>query len=253
MNNGMKTKVTLFLVLFLLVVALIVYILTSGGEREVYNPNPVVMTAPPASAAPAPTPTPAPATPAPTPIPTFSPTPYRTAEPVPAFSPTPYLPAPDIFLPDTPVPVVTEAPFAVFTVPSAPTVASTSGTFTSDSGARLNIHADWSAVLSESTAQVTVIVYADHYSIQHHSYQSLFIQLGDETRALYASEIISASNEPQHTELGRTTFTIPYVRGEMRAWPLHVQWKFNGTYGKDASGNPIELPVIECGGILTLP
>ena len=47
MNNGMKTKVTLFLVLFLLVVALIVYILTSGGEREVYNPNPVVITAPP--------------------------------------------------------------------------------------------------------------------------------------------------------------------------------------------------------------
>lgn len=248
MNNGMRAKVTLFLVLLLLVIALIVYIMTSGGEREVYNPNPVVVSAPPASTAPAPLQTLTPATPAPiqTPIPTISPTPYQTAAPLPTFSPTPYVPQPDIFLSDTPVPLQTEAPFAVFSVPS------TSGTFTSDSGARLNIHADWSAVVSGNTAQVTVVVYADHYSIQHRSYQSLFIQLGDETRALYANEIISESNEPQHTELGRTTFTIPYVQGEMRSWPLNIQWRFNGTYGKDANGNPIELPVIECGGIITL-
>ena len=63
MRNGMKVKVTLFLVLFLLVIALIIYIMTSGGtQRELYDPNPVVSTAPPiASPTQVPTPVPLPA------------------------------------------------------------------------------------------------------------------------------------------------------------------------------------------------
>ena len=250
MRNGMKIKVTLFLVLFLLVIALIIYILTSGSgkERELYNPNPVIATAMPViTVTPSPTPvvpTPVP-TVVPTPVPTFSPTPYQPAA-TPYIAPTPAVPTPDIFLHDTPAPYTTQSPFSIFTVPA------TVGTFTSDSGARLNIHADWSLVPLGNTAEITVIVYADHYSIQHHSYQSLFITLGENTQALYANEIISASNELQHTELGRATFTIPYTAGEIRSWPLDVKWRFNGTYGKDANGNPIKLPVIECGGLITI-
>ena len=251
MRNGMKIKVTLFLVLFLLVIALIIYILTSGSgkDRELYNPNPVIATAMPvATLTPAPTPIPTPVptpVPTPAPTPTFSPTPYQAAQPQ-YTAPTPYVPTPDIFLHETPAPYATQAPFSIFTVPA------TVGTFTSDSGARLNIHADWSVVPSGNTAEITVIVYADHYSIQHHSYQSLFITLGESTQVLYANEIISANNELQHTELGRTTFTIPYTAGEIRSWPLDVKWRFNGTYGKDANGIPIELPVIECGGLITI-
>ena len=256
MRNGMKVKVTLFLVLFLLVIALIIYIMTSGGgtQRELYDPNPVVSTAPPiASPTPVPTPVPLPATPAPTPVPTFSPTPYQpAATPYAVPTPTPYtyaVPTPDIFLPDAPVsyaPYAEATPFSVFTAPSM------SGSFASDSGARLNIHADWIVIPSGSTAEISVIVYADHYSIQHHSYQSLFVTLGENTQAIFANEIYSDSNELQHTELGRASFTIPYTAGQLQSWPLDVKWRFNGTYGKDANGNPIHLDTIECGGILTI-
>ena len=253
MRNGMKVKVTLFLVLFLVVIALIIYIMTSGSttEREFYNPNPVVATAPPVTTAtPVPTPVPTPATPAPTPVPTFSPTPYQpTITPYYAPTPTPYaytVPTPDIFLHETPVPYAEATPFAIFSTPSV------SGTFTSDSGARLNIHADWIVIPSNTTAEISVIVYADHYSIQHHSYESLFVTLGNSTQTLYASEIYSDSNELKHTELGRTSFTIPYTPGQLQTWPLDVKWRFNGTYGKDANGNPISLDTIECGGILTI-
>ena len=253
MRNGMKIKVTLFLVLFLIVIALIIYIMTSGSgtERELYNPNPIVATAPPVSSAtPVPIPSPLPATPIPTPVPTFSPTPYQpAATPYIAQTPDPYaytVPTPDIFLADTPVPFAEETPYSIFSSPSL------SGSFMSDSGARLNIHADWIVIPAGSTAEISVIVYADHYSIQHHSYQSLFITLGNSTQTLYASEIYSDSNELQHTELGRTSFTVPYSPGQLQTYPLDIKWRFNGTYGKDANGNPVQLDTIECGGILTI-
>ena len=259
MNKGMKVKVTLFIVLFLLVIALIAYILSGGQQREYYNPNPVTHTAQPVQT-PAPTPvlTPVP-TPVPTPVLTPQPTPFPTYAPQPTPFPT-YVPQP-VSTPDAPVipvfidpadqpvdpfsPVVTFAPQSSVVVPG-------SGIFTSDSGARLNIHAVWSAAPADSDyVTVTVIVYADHYSISYNSYQSLFVTFGDSRQALYANEIYSSSNEPQQTELGRTSFTVPLRQGESRTWPLQVEWAFNGTYGKNEDGTPKEIRSIECGGIIS--
>ena len=79
-------------------------------------------------------------------------------------------------------------------------------TFSSGMPWLLNIHADWSAVTAtNSRAEVTVIVYADHYSLHYNSFENLAIRLGDESHRMYASEIQSDINQPQSTELGRYT------------------------------------------------
>ena len=261
MNNGMKVKVTLFIVLFLLVIALIVYIITGTGsqQREYYNPNPVTYTAQPVQTpSPSPAPTPVPTavpTPAPTPFPTYAPQvtpqPAVTAAPEPAY--TPIQPVIPVFID----PEQTADPFSPsITIPPQNTVSAVvpgSGVFQSDSGARLNIHALWSVTAADADhVTVTVVVYADHYSISYTSYQSLFITLGDSRQALYANEIRSDSNELQQTELGRTSFTVPLSQGESRLWPLQVEWQFNGTYGRNEDGTPKEIRSITCGGTISL-
>ena len=231
MNRNMKLKITLLIIVFLLLVAAIVYIMApSGGQKtDPYTPGFSVreenqpasnQNSVPATAEPAP---------AVTAVPVITPTPY-----VP--TPTPYVPTPTPFVP-TPDPV--GQPLG-------------RGTISSTTPWLLNIHADWSAeTAAAGNAKVEVIVYADHYPISYNSFESLIIRLGDNSQRMYANEIHSDVNQLQHTELGRYTYTIPLAPGESKTLPLSAVWEFNGYYG-DGLGHSIEIPSLRCEGAVTL-
>lgn len=250
MSNGFRIKVTLIIVLFLLLAAMVVYFLLGDAERDYYNPNPVSQStqteeAPYSSASVFQSTEPAQQV-------------FNTPVPADPFSQAAPAAVPTAMPVTTPAPVVTPAPTPVPTPAPTPTPQPAgmplgSGSFASDSGASLNIRADWSAVTADAgNADVTVIVYADHYSLYYNSFQSLFISLGDRSQNIYANEIMTDSNEHQLTELGRATVTVPLTQGEERMFPLNVEWHYNGVYGKDANGVAIELPVISCDGLITL-
>ena len=232
MNKHMKLKITLLIIVFLLLVAAIVYIMapSNGQKTDSYIPgfslrdekqpdsgtNPVATEAPIADS-------PLPIESAPTPTP-YVPT------------PTPYIPTPTPFVP-TPNPVGQSLG---------------RGTISSTTPWLLNIHADWSAeVAAAGNAKVEVIVYADHYPISYNSFESLIIRLGDNSQRMYAHEIHSDINQLQHTELGRYTYTIPLAAGESKTLPLSAVWEFNGYYG-DGNGHSIEIPSLRCEGTITL-
>ena len=231
MNRNMKLKITLLIIVFLLLVAAIVYIMAPSGEQKTdpYTPGFSVreenqpasgQNSVPATAEPAP---------AVTAVPVITPTPY-----VP--TPTPYVPTPTPFVP-TPDPV--GQPLG-------------RGTISSTTPWLLNIHADWSAeTAAAGNAKVEVIVYADHYPISYNSFESLIIRLGDNSQRMYANEIHSDVNQLQHTELGRYTYTIPLAPGESKTLPLSAVWEFNGYYG-DGLGHSIEIPSLRCEGTVTL-
>ena len=167
MNNHMKLKITLLIIVFLLLVAAIVYIMApSGGQKtDPYTPGFSVReenqpaSNPSSNVSPAGDPTPYPLTPDP-----YSPTPTPYVP-----TPTPYVPTPTPFVP-TPDPV--GQPLG-------------SGTIASTTPWLLNIHADWSAVTAAAgNAKVEVIVYADHYPISYNSFESLIIRLGDNSQRM---------------------------------------------------------------------
>lgn len=231
MNNHMKLKITLLIIVFLLLGAAIVYIMapSSGQKSDQYTPGFSVreenqpasnQNSVPATAEPAP---------AETAVPVITPTPY-----VP--TPTPYVPTPTPFV-STPDPV--GQPLG-------------RGTISSTTPWLLNIHADWSAeTAAAGNAKVEVIVYADHYPISYNSFESLVIRLGEDSHRMYANEIHSDVNQLQHTELGRYTYTIPLAPGESKTLPLSAVWEFNGYYG-DGLGHSIEIPSLRCEGTVTL-
>lgn len=236
MNTKMKVRAVVFVIFFLLLAAAIVYIMTSTADREIvpYSPEFSIReqnqpdSAPQSSGnAPA-----AAYTPAPT---------VQPAEAVP--TPTPYVPTPTPYVP-TPTPYVP--------TPEPAGLPLGSGTISSGMPWLLNIHADWSAVTAtNSRAEVTVIVYADHYSLHYNSFENLAIRLGEESHRMYANEIQSDLNQPQSTELGRYTYSVPLAKGETVSLPLSAVWEFGGTYG-DGYGHTVDIPSLRCEGTVTL-
>ena len=234
MNNHMKLKVTLLIMLFLLLVAAIFFIMSPGNEQssETYSPGFSIREENQPSSS-------NPAAADPTPY-SLSPTPYSTPDPS---TPSPYVPTPTPYVP-------TPTPF----VPTPDPVGQPLGSGTISSGMPwlLNIHADWSAVTAAAgNARVEVIVYADHYPISYNSFESLIIRLGEDSQRMYAHEIHSDLNQLQSTELGRYTYTISLAPGETKTIPLSAVWEFNGYYG-DGSGHSVEIPSLRCEGTITL-
>ena len=265
MNNGMKIKATLFIVLFLVLVATIVYIMQgSGSDKADVKPQTAV--------APVQTETPA--------APEFN-TAYSngasagngaTGANAPSggqagnsgsaqSAQVPYVtsaPAatPDIYIVSTPA-VVTPAPTPVPTpeptpVPQPAGMLLGNGTFVSSSGALLNIHADWeAAVADDSHITVTVTVYADHYQLHNNASYSLFIDLGDDSQGMTTADIQYDEGTLKSSVLGTATFTESLARWEAKSFPLHVKWNFGGVYG-DGHGNHIDVSQITCGGNIDL-
>ena len=234
MNKG-RIKAVLFLVVFLLVMAVAVNLLLDMDRerREVVH---LPANTPAATEAPAQTPTPA-QTPAPvqTPAPTPVPTPAPTPVPTPAPTPDPYLNAP------SPTPVPTPVP-----VPVGQELGS--GRFTSETGVGMNVRAEWKAnVLDESRVQVTVQVYLDSYSLQiTEARNSLNVSVGDSYKTADTPTVNLEDNAKHETLLAVTEHTVDLSDGQSASFPVQVEYYFGGTYMKK------ELPVIECGGSITL-
>jgi len=246
MNTGFKIKATLFIVLFLLLVAVIVFILKDSSPIASVLPA-----AAPSSAAAdrsaqtAPITTRAPATPVPATVPPQA----QTQTPSPATEAV-------IYFTPAPTPVATPAPVStpVPTLPPQPAgMVLGSGTFRSDTGSLLNIHADWTAAVADETQiRITVTVYVDHYQLHNTGSRSLFITLGNDTRALDTADITyDVAGAPTSSVLGATEFTVPLARNSSAAQELHVKWNFGGVYG-DGRGNKVDLSTVTCGGSFTV-
>ena len=248
MNTKMKVRAVVFVIFFLLLAAAIVYIMTSTADREIvpYSPEFSIreQNQPEEGTWQAATSDAIPSSPAPAPA-AADPTPYSlAAQPTEAVpTPTPYVPTPTPYVP-TPTPYVP--------TPEPAGLPLGSGTISSGMPWLLNIHADWSAVTAtNSRVEVTVIVYADHYSLHYNSFENLAIRLGEESHRLYANEIQSDINQPQSTELGRYTYSVPLAKGETVSLPLSAVWEFGGTYG-DGYGHTVDIPSLRCEGTVTL-
>lgn len=238
MNRG-KIKAVLFIIIFLLVIAIICAWLTDTDRHSVSLPEhgtePVYSTPEPAQVSFEPLPeTTAQPTPAPTPVPTPIPTTAPTPQPTPAPTPKP-----------TPAPTPEPVPTGVYLG---------SGRFVSDTGTHMNIHVDWEAYTSGSgTVDVELTVTLDCYAItMGRVNKSLHICVGDQYVSLDVPAVDYSGREALSTPIGSHVFTLHLAAGESNLFPVAVEWHFNGSYGKDADGNPVPIDVIECGGTIEL-
>ncbi len=243
----MKGKITavLFILVFLLVVAVVFTFLTSLDRRreaEANQPvsNDVVVTEN--------TPTPEPVTPAPQQAAAVPGQEQGQSTPVTA---SPATPAPT----SRPEAAVTETPApAADAMPAPGGVADMgkllgSGSFSSHTGAHIDIRADWEARVSGDTdISVRVTVYLNSYSIYVNALPNcLNIGLNGQYVALDSPAISYDSNTALlTTELGAQSFTVQLPAGNSRDLDLQAEWHWGGKYGG------VDIPVIECGGTFTL-
>ena len=235
MSKG-RIKAVLFIIVFLLVIAVAVNLLMdmqSEKKAEATPTNdPYANTVTPSGDM-----QPALETPQPTPAivpsvaPTATPTPAAT---VPTASPTP-----------TPVPTATPEPVQPV-IPQGEVIGS--GSFTSDTGTPLNLRADWTAtVLDAERVEVTVNVYLVSYQIEvRELYNAVNVSVGDQYASADSPAIKWENNTKLETLLASTVHTLSLPSGSSASFPLAAQYQFGGTYSK------VELPVIECGGTIEL-
>ena len=172
----------------------------------------------------------------------------KTAEP----SAVQQQPAAETAQSPVPTPAPTPAPTPYVPTPKPYGKVLASGTISSGKPWLINIHADWAAVTAaDNQTEVTVIVYADHYALDYGSTESLRISLGEDSVLLETNDIRTDINQPQSTELGRKTYTLPLREGETIELPLEVSWNFQGKYVDDA-GHYFDVHGISCEGTVTI-
>ena len=226
-----RIKAVIFILLFLLVMAVAVNLLLDmeKDKREVVH-------LPGESAAPAqteaPAPTPAPATPAPTPAPTPTPEPTRD---------------PYIDTPATPVPTLQPLPTPTGT-PTPEGEELGTGTFRSETGVGLNVRAEWTAnVMDAKHVRVTMQIWLDSYSLHLIQVNNCVnVSVGESYVTANAPAVDIDDNSAHQTLLATTEHVVNLADGESRSFPVQVEYQFGGTYQQQ------ELPVIECGGAIEL-
>lgn len=233
MSRG-KIKTVLFLIVFLLILAvacnLLMDLTQEKEENDAHGDLPTATVDPfanvPSSSAPAPAVIPVETAPQATiaPIPTAVPT------PVPTIAPTP-----------TPTPVPTPVPVPADTVIG-------SGSFTSETGVPIDIRADWTAsTVDENTVKVTVEVNLISYSLHiNEGYHTLNVSVGEDYRSANTPAVEHDENTQITTRLAATEHYVTLASGQSATVPVAVEYHFGGVYSEQ------ELPVIECGGSITL-
>ena len=147
-----------------------------------------------------------------TPTPFIEITPTPTAEPTPTPEPTP-APTP------TPIPEPAGTPLG-------------SGTFSSETGAWIDVDALWSAeTIDSEQIKVTVTANLRSYRIQTAaSRNGLEIKLGDQYTAMDLEALVIETEQEVTTELGTYEFTCTAPAGQSTALDLEVIWHFGGVY-----------------------
>ena len=111
----------------------------------------------------------------------------------------------------------------------------------------MDIRADWEAqVFNEQEILVKVTVTLDTYS-NYAGPAPLIIELAGQSVTL-ETPAISYDDNTQKTslELGSHSFTVLLSEGCSCDLDLNVEWQWGGRYGG------IDIPVVECGGSLTV-
>ena len=243
-----KSRTTAFLlVLIFLVVAAVTFIfLTSldNGSDDKFSSDNVVIVAPsvePSPAAAENTPIAAPTTPpssapaevtlSPAASPAAAPTPAPAAEQTPSAEPSP-----------VPTTAPTSSPAESYGTPLG------SGSFTSDTGAKINIIADWVAMTSgPDTVNVKVTVSVISYSLVTAAFPDrVHIGLNGQYVSLGAPAINYTGTAQVTSPLNDYTFTANLADGDTVSLPLSVVWDYRGSYGE------MQIDSIECGGSITL-
>ena len=235
MSKG-RIKAVLFIIVFLLVIAVAVNLLMDmQSERKADaapTNDPYANTVTPSIET-------QPALETPQPTPAIAPSTAPTATPVPATQVPTQAPTP------TPIPTATPEPVQPV-IPQGEVIGS--GSFTSDTGTPLNLRADWTAtVLDSERVEVTVNVYLVSYQIEvRELYNAVNVSVGDQYASADSPAIKWENNTRLETLLASTVHTLSLPSGSSASFPLAAQYQFGGTYSK------VELPVIECGGTIEL-
>ena len=224
MSKG-RIKAVLFIIVFLLVIAVAVNLLMDMQSEKKAEATP---TNDPYANTVTPSVDMQPALETPQPTPAIVP----SAAPVPTASPTP-------------IPTATTEPVQPV-IPQGEVIGS--GSFTSDTGTPLNLRADWTAtVLDSERVEVTVNVYLVSYQIEvRELYNAVNVSVGDQYASADSPAIKWENNTRLETLLASTVHTLSLPSGSSASFPLAAQYQFGGTYSK------VELPVIECGGTIEL-
>lgn len=218
----MKNKITaiLFIVVFLLIVAVVFTFFSSFDKKPAETPG--LPSEEPSDA-----------------IIDYSP---ESSQPVETVAPSQPAETPD------PTPTPSPTPSAEPSAPASYGDELASGSFKSDTGAKLDIHADWTAkTVSSSQVEVTVKVMLDSYSLHLQAVpNSVNVNLAGQYVSLDAPAVEYDGAPALTTELASKTFTVDLAEGQSSDLSLAVEWHFGGSYGN------MDLPVIECGGTISL-
>ena len=235
MSKG-RIKAVLFIIVFLLVIAVAVNLLMDMQSERKADATP---TDDPYANTVTPSVETQPALETPQPTPAIAPSTAPTATPVPATQVSTQAPTP------TPVPAATPEPVQPI-IPQGEIIGS--GSFTSDTGTPLNLRADWTAtVLDAERVEVTVNVYLVSYQIEvRELYNAVNVSVGDQYASADSPAIKWENNTKLETLLASTVHTLSLPSGSSASFPLAAQYQFGGTYSK------VDLPVIECGGTIEL-
>jgi len=230
MNNKTKVKMILFLVIFALLVALVIYaIVGTKSSREYYSTGGSL-------------------------LPTLEPKVTDTPAVVETQAPQIVSPQPTIYIVETPEPTIeivqTPEPTPA-QLPFGTKLAE--GSFESATQYKLNIRLDYKAyVTDDSHVAVEMSVYALHYTFHYNSFPNLILKCGEQSQTVESASINTDDGGYQETLLGSSTFSVSLGSGQSIQLPVSADWRYNGQYGRDANGNYMNIDVLSCGGYITL-
>ena len=238
MTSG-KIKAVLFIIVFLLIVAVVASWFVSRDEQqeppanidpiETVDEGVVVVVTPAPTAVlltPAPTPYVAPkATPAPTPVPTPVPTPTPTPEPL--FE----------------LPTAAPQPAEVIVGQNLG-----SGSCRSQTGLGIDLFCEWTVtVASAEEVNVTLNVGVSSYALHSQSLpDGVLMSVGGQYATMASPAVDYDGTTLASHSFGSHTFTVSAPAGTTTRIPVQVNWQFNGSFGGTA------LPSLECGDAITV-
>ena len=102
-------------------------------------------------------------------------------------------------------------------------------------------------MLDSERIQVDVTVVLESYALQTTAgYRAVNVSVGDQYASCDAPAVDYDGSAKLETVLGSTSHILYLAQGMSDSFPVAVEYHFGGTYSGE------ELPVIECGGSISL-